>query len=731
MSQRYQAAILTASYNGLQVPNAPTIGTATAGAGAASVTFTAPSNVGGSAITSYTVISSPGSILGTGSSSPITVSGLTNGTAYTFTVVATNAYGSGPASAASNSVTPAVNYIENVFSTWLYTGTGVAQTITNGINISGNGGFVWIKGRNAAEPHVGVDTARGASNALRQNSTAASINDAGRVSAFTTSGFTVGTDGETNGSGTTYASWTFREQAKFFDVVTYTGTGSATTIAHNLGSVPGCIIVKSSSNTGDWYIYHRSLGNTQVLNFNTDPAFTGATYWNNTTPTSTVFSVGSGAPNQSGLTYVAYLFAHNAGGFGLTGTDNVISCGSFTTDGSGYATVNLGYEPQWILTKRIDSSSVGQWFIIDNMRGFAQTYEAFLQAQSIASEGTTGQDTYPTATGFQTTGQYTTIGNGTFIYIAIRRGPMAVPTVGTSVFSPLAFNNAQGTQNTTGFAIDSQWINYRPGIAINTAFNDRLRGVSSTTTSTGRYLVSSSAAAEATTNNTTQSWNNTGFQTPEYFAVSNSVYYNFQRAPGFFDEVCYTGTGVARTVTHNLGVAPELMIVKSRSAATYGEVYAAPVGNTKYMYTAFDQAASTGTSSWNNTSPTSTNFTVGVDSFVNANGATFVAWLFATCPGVSKVGSYTGTGATQTIDCGFTGGARFVLVKRTDLAGDWYVWDTARGMVSGTDPSFLLNTTAAEVNANSVYTIATGFQIVSTAAGINASGGTYIFLAIA
>ena len=106
MSQRYQGGFLTASYFPLKVPDAPTIGTATGGNASASVTFTAPSNVGGGAITGYTVISSPSGFTGTGASSPITVSGLSNGTAYTFTVVATNAYGTGPASAASNSVTP-------------------------------------------------------------------------------------------------------------------------------------------------------------------------------------------------------------------------------------------------------------------------------------------------------------------------------------------------------------------------------------------------------------------------------------------------------------------------------------------------------------------------------------------------------------------------------------------------------------------------------------------------
>jgi len=137
---------------------------------------------------------------------------------------------------------------------------------------------------------------------------------------------------------------------------------------------------------------------------------------------------------------------------------------------------------------------------------------------------------------------------------------------------------------------------------------------------------------------------------------------------------------------------------------------------------------------WNDTTPTASVFSIGTYNGVNGSGDTYVAYLFATCAGVSKVGSYAGTGATQTINCGFgAGGARFVLIKRTDSTGGWYVWDSARGMISGTDPSLLLNSTAAEVNANSVYAISTGFQIVSTAAGINssASGATYIFLAIA
>ena len=220
------------------------------------------------------------------------------------------------------------------------------------------------------------------------------------------------------------------------------------------------------------------------------------------------------------------------------------------------------------------------------------------------------------------------------------------------------------------------------------------------------------------------------------FLAGNSdpkIYWNFQRAPGFFDEVCYTGTGVARTVAHNLAAVPELMIVKRRDSSSQWSTYAASVGAGFYLNLDNTDGANSGSFMWNSTAPTSSVFTVGDNAANNASGGTYVNYLFATCPGVSKVGSYTGTGTTQVIDCGFTGGARFVLIKRTDDTGDWYVWDSARGIVAGDDPYLLLNSTAAEVtNTDYVDTAATGFEISSTApAAINASGGTFVFLAIA
>jgi hypothetical protein len=216
---------------------------------------------------------------------------------------------------------------------------------------------------------------------------------------------------------------------------------------------------------------------------------------------------------------------------------------------------------------------------------------------------------------------------------------------------------------------------------------------------------------------------------------NNQARWHFRRAPGFFDVVCYTGSNSSNLrVTHNLGVAPELIIVKSRESITSWPVYVSSEGRSKYMYLNSTQASTAYTDAWGTSNPTTTDFGINATDF----GAGFrsggqVAYLFASVTGVSKVGSYTGTGTTQTINCGFTAGSRFVLIKRTDSTGDWYVWDSARGIVSGNDPYLLLNSTAAEVtNTDYIDTANSGFEISSTApAAINANGGTFVFLAIA
>jgi hypothetical protein len=636
-------------------------------------------------------------------------------------------------------------FIEDMFSTWLYTGNGGTQTITNGINVSGKGGLVWAKSRSNVIRHSLYDTARGANFQLSTNTTEASSNAfiGDTAISFTSTGFTTGSFVNTNTNAATYVSWTFAEQPKFFDIVTWTGDGTGNrAIPHNLGSTPGFITTKRTSTTSNWVSYHRAV---------TSP---NANWWRNygyldlpdtfidfgsdtglyQSPDSSNLYVGS-YYNASGVGYLAYIFAHNAGGFPASGagSDNGITCGSYTA-GSSETTVNLGYEPQWTMIKA--TSTTDDWRINDNMRGVATNgVDRNLAANLDNAEYGSDDRLDYNATGFTAKLNNSNAGE-TYIYIAIRRGPMKTPTTGTSVFAPVAYAGDSSATRlvNAGVNIDANISARRSGPDF--FVQSRLTGVP--------YLRTRSVNAETSSAGTngiptilTSENNKFGFIAGSSGLSnvnetgSNYVDWAFTRAPTFFDVVCYTGTGANRTVTHNLAAAPELMLVKQRSGTEVWSVYYGD--NTDYLVLNSDQATTDSNIYWNDTSPTSSVFTLGTGNEVNSSGSTYVAYLFATCAGVSKVGSFTGTGSTQTIDCGFTGGARFVLIKATSTTGAWYVWDSARGIVAGNDPYLALNIGTAEVtNTDWVDTAATGFEITSTApAAINASGGTFIFLAIA
>jgi hypothetical protein len=208
------------------------------------------------------------------------------------------------------------------------------------------------------------------------------------------------------------------------------------------------------------------------------------------------------------------------------------------------------------------------------------------------------------------------------------------------------------------------------------------------------------------------------------------INYLFKRAPGFFDVVTYTGTTTARSVSHNLGVVPELIITKSRSTANWLVDH---VPSATGAYLDLTSAFTSGQFVWNDGCTATTISTTFIGSSVNAAGQTYIAYLFASLPGISKVGTYTGNGSSQTIDCGFTTGARFVLIKRTSGTGDWYVWDTARGIITGNDPYFRLNADGTEVATNdTIDPASSGFIVNQVAAtNVNVNTATYVYLAIA
>lgn len=635
-------------------------------------------------------------------------------------------------------------FIEDAFSTYAYTGTGASLAITNGINLSAKGGMVWLKDRTQANAAWIMDTERGTSSTLQPSSTngAGSISTA--ITAFGTDGFTLGTNSNSNTNGNKYISWTFREQSKFFDVVTYTGTGVARTISHNLGSVPGCIIVKRLNATSPWSVYHRGLTSAEyVVSLNSSSAETSLpTVWNSTAPTSSVFSVGTSSDtNANGGTYVAYLFAHNAGGFGPTGGDNAISCGSYVGTGTTGLVIDLGYEPQWVMVRNVTSG--GGWVMADNIRGsvvggnYSRLYANAVSAESAINW--LGINSKGFEVGLQNNAETNESGS-TYVYIAIRRGPMRKPTSGTSVYTPVTYTG--GINNvivSAGYPPDTFVTFLRPAASVSSALQgyawpvfDRLLGNANAFYTTQNAAWSGgwgNAYLRFDNNNGTELVNANGFLNAPSTPYGS---WSFRKAPGFYDVVNYTGTGTSAAIPHNLQATPELMLVKAATAVANWAVYCDEIGNDQYLVLNSSAAKVSANSYWNNTAPTQSVFTVGSSTPVNASTIKYAAHLFSTLPNVSKVGSYTGTAALQAIDCGFSSAARFVLIKRTDSTGDWYAWDSARGIVAGNDPYKLINTSATEVTTTDfVDTTTTGFEITAAAsATVNINAASYIYLAI-
>jgi len=613
-------------------------------------------------------------------------------------------------------------YVDDVFSTYLYTGTGSAQTITNGIDISGEGGLVWIKNRESVgQDHALYDTERGAGQTLASNTTTAQFLSTNRLSALNSNGFTVGTDTATNASGNGIASWTFRKAPGFFDVVTYTGNGTAgRTVAHNLGSVPGMIIVKRYDATENWTVYHRSTGTSKFLFLDDTMAAQTASsaFWNNTAPTSTNFTVGTnGGVNASGGSYVAYIFAHDDQSFGTDSDESIIKCGTYAGNGSSGQIINLGFEAQWLMIKSYTRGGGGYgWTMVDMMRD-----RALFADENGQESGVHGY--IPSPNGIHLTNGDSNVNESgeSYIYMAIRR-PHKPPTAATEVFA-VDYGNSSSTIPCwdSGFPVDLAFWTYWDRTYAKQALS-RLTGT--------KYLYANATDAEA--NDPDLTWDsNLGWGKTWN---TNTISWMFKRAPGFMDVVAYTGTGSARTVSHNLEAIPELVIIKARTDA--GEnwaVYNSFIGNTKGLNLNRDKPAETTHARWNSTSPTSTQFTVDSQNSVNYNTGTYVAYLFATLSGISKVGNYTGTGNDINVDCGFSSGARFVLIKRTDSDADWFLFDTLRGIAVGNDPYLLLNMAAIQVtNTDYIDPLNAGFTVTSSApAALNTSGGTYIFLAIA
>ena len=296
----------------------------------------------------------------------------------------------------SNLPAPDIADGSDYFKTVLYTGTGATQSIT-GVGFQPD--WTWLKGRSTAYNHYLYDVLRGTGKALQTNQTNTEETRTGLTS-FDSDGFTLGSQAGDNNLNTTYVAWNWlaangtetldagsitstvsANPTAGFSIVSYTGGGAAATVGHGLGVAPKMIIVKRRDSAGySWNVYHESTGNTGALYLELTNAFaTDSTRWNNTSPTSTVFSIGSGAAvSGSGGTFIAYCFAE-VEGFSKIGSYR----GTNTSEGPF---IYCGFTPKWVLIK--NTGQTWGWVMHDSVREPYNLADDYLLANASDSEVT-------------------------------------------------------------------------------------------------------------------------------------------------------------------------------------------------------------------------------------------------------------------------------------------------------------------------------------------------------
>ena len=329
------------------------------------------------------------------------------------------------------------------FNTKLYTGNGASSHAISGVGFQPD--WTWNKNRSSAVNHALTDSVRGAPLRLMSQSNDEEINQTTGLLSFNSDGFTVGSDTGYNGNGNSMVSWNWKAGTSFtndasstgigsidsagsfnndsgFSIVSYTGTGSNGTIKHGLNSVPSMIIVKERDNANDWKVYHHSIGNGKSLRLDTTAAQgDDSTAWNSTTPTSSVFSVGtSNAVNRNGGGIIAYLFAEKQG---------YSKFGSYVGNGNADGTfVYTGQKSAFVMIKRTDTAK--NWLILDNKRNTDDNpYNTELVANDSRTEETNIRfDSLSNGFKLRLASGASNVSGGNYIYMAFAENPFVTST---------------------------------------------------------------------------------------------------------------------------------------------------------------------------------------------------------------------------------------------------------------------------------------------------------------
>ena len=414
--------------------------------------------------------------------------------------------------------------------------------------------------------------------------------------------------------------------------------------------------------------------------------------------------------------------------FGESGSENVIKCGSYVGSGSAGLEVNVGFESQWVLWKRTDST--GNWFIHDSMRGIVTGGDdPYLLADvSDAENPVSTIDVTPTGFKITTSGTYFNASGGSYIWMAIRRSDGYCgkpPELGTDVFA-MDTGNSSSTIPCfdSGFPVDLALLRTP---ASESSWYATARLIEN------RYLFTDTTAAESTASTFTFD-SNTGWQNNAN--DSTWLSWMWKRHAGF-DVVTYEGNGVAgRQVPHSMNKTVEMMWLKNRSSSSHNWMcYHKGLNggtNPEDYFLRLNTADAEGSSSTylNSTAPTSTNITLGSINAINANGSDFIAMLFASVDGISKVGYYDAADTDVTVSVGFQ--PRFVIVKKSNGGDSWVTFDTVRGWATtdnGISQRLTIDGNVAQANDQHTTTLTSDGFIAETGSGNmnGGAGGKYIY----
>jgi len=680
------------------------------------------------------------------------------------------------------------------FNTVTYTGNGSSSRAITGVGFEPD--LVWIKNRDITDHHAIFDSVRGALNYMSSNRTNAEASLADSLTSFDSDGFTLGSANLINYNSQRYVAWCWKaggtavtnndgsassqvsaNQDAGFSVVTYTGQSSNFTWGHGLGVAPSMVIIKRRNTAAGWSVYHTSIGATKRLQLDQSGGTETMSYFQNTEPTSTVFSVTTnGGVGGDGDTYVAYCFAEKSG---------LSKFGSYTGNGSSTGPfVECGFKPRFVMLKRTDSTS--DWFMYDTIRGTNnKLYAETDTAENAEDGGSTSSNTILSlSNGFQlTSGNGSNSSGGTYIFMAfaenfsadatykaLNTANLSAPSIkdGSKYFGTLLYtaDNSSGKTVTGlnfGAAPDFVWIKNRDNVESHHLM-DIVRG-------NDAFLFSNNTNQEQDkplndTNDTTDfdfvtdgfSFVSTNYNQGELY-FNNRTYVGWNWLAGGsgsnntagsitstvsanptagFSIVTYTGNGTAgATVGHGLGVAPEFIVVKQRSSSTVNKnwcVYHTALGNTKVLLLNQTAAQATTSDCWNDSGPSSSTFTLGpgADAYAtqtNVDTKDYVAYCFAEVEGYSKFGSYTGNNSSDGAFV-YTGFApAFVMIKANEST-NWVIYDTSRSPYNVADEQLSPNTGGAEVtNDGNADLLSNGFKLRNGAATTNAY--TYVYAAFA